>query len=147
MNTKQTTSALYVETSFVLAWLFGETHAHHYLPTFESASMVATSVLTVMEVERSLMRAHAQKKIKVTDRTKLLGLFRLVASGWVIVEISKSVREHVGVAFPLEPVRTLDAIHLATATLLLAAYPDLKILSLDRRVAENAEALGFDLVA
>ena len=64
-----------------------------------------------------------------------------------MIEISKSVREQVGAQFPIEPVRILDAIHLATATMLLAAYPDLKILTLDQRIAANAEALGFEIIA
>jgi hypothetical protein len=40
-------------------------------------------------------------------------------------------------------VRTLDAIHLSTALLFAAAYPDLAVLTSDERVARNAEALGL----
>ena len=39
--------------------------------------------------------------------------------------------------------RTVDAIHLATALELAAAFPDLQLLSFDRRVRDNAEALGI----
>ncbi len=51
--------------------------------------------------------------------------------------------ERAGQAFPKEPVRALDAIHLATALLVGAEQPDLVMLSLDPRVRRNAEALGF----
>jgi hypothetical protein len=47
-------------------------------------------------------------------------------------------------AFPIEPVRTLDAIHLASALFLRQALPDLAIVSADERVRMNARALGFE---
>ena len=144
---KSAPPALYLETSYVLAWLFGETHSQKYNREVDAASAVATSVLTTMEVERGLLRALAQGRINIAENIKLLGMFRSVASGWLFIEISKTIREQVGNSFPIEPIRTLDAIHLATATMLLAAYPDLKILTLDQRVSANAKAMGLDLLA
>jgi hypothetical protein len=47
--------------------------------------------------------------------------------------------------FPSEPVRTLDAIHLASALFLRQAFPDLTVLSADDRVRANAAQLGFDV--
>jgi len=48
-------------------------------------------------------------------------------------------------AFPREPVRTLDAIHLASAVLLRQSFPDLVVVSRDERVRANAAELGLDL--
>ena len=48
--------------------------------------------------------------------------------------------------WPQEPVRTLDAIHLATATLFARAIGELTMLSLDQRVRANASALGWTVV-
>ena len=48
--------------------------------------------------------------------------------------------------FPGEPIRALDAIHLATALVIRDIYPDLRVLSLDQRVRQNAAALGFEVV-
>ncbi|MBM3792162.1 MAG: type II toxin-antitoxin system VapC family toxin [Acidobacteria bacterium] len=59
------------------------------------------------------------------------------------MEISEQVRERAARAFPAEPVRTLDALHLATALLFMRVYPDLRILTYDRRIADNAQALGI----
>jgi len=44
----------------------------------------------------------------------------------------------------VEPVRTLDAIHLATTLAFTRAFSDLEIVSFDRRLLENARALGID---
>jgi hypothetical protein len=40
-------------------------------------------------------------------------------------------------------VRTLDAIHLASALFLRQSFPDLEIVSADERVVANAALLGF----
>lgn len=48
--------------------------------------------------------------------------------------------------FPLESVRTLDAPHLASALVARSAAPDLRVLTLDQRVRENAERLGSGTV-
>jgi predicted nucleic acid-binding protein len=45
--------------------------------------------------------------------------------------------------FPVEPIRTLDAVHLATAELLGEAPPLVTIVTRDERVRKNAEALGY----
>jgi predicted nucleic acid-binding protein len=45
--------------------------------------------------------------------------------------------------FPLEPIRTLDAVHLATAELLGEAPALVTIVTRDDRVRKNAEALGY----
>ena len=39
--------------------------------------------------------------------------------------------------------RTLDAIHLATALAFTEAFPELGVVSLDRRILDNAESLGL----
>jgi hypothetical protein len=48
--------------------------------------------------------------------------------------------------FPNEPVRTLDAIHLASALLARSAISGLALLSLDLRVRAAAAALGFKVL-
>lgn len=44
----------------------------------------------------------------------------------------------------VEPVRSLNAVHLASAIELLAAYPDLMVLSFDDRIIANLEPLGLE---
>jgi hypothetical protein len=47
--------------------------------------------------------------------------------------------------FPVEPIRTLDALHLAGALAARREIPEIRLLSLDRRVRDNARELGFAL--
>jgi predicted nucleic acid-binding protein len=48
--------------------------------------------------------------------------------------------------FPLEPIRTLDALHLAAALHFQHELLGLTVLSLDARVRQNAEALGLPVL-
>ena len=59
-----------------------------------------------------------------------------------IVNVTEAILAHAGHPFPVEPVRTLDAIHLATAGALGETPALVTIVSSDRRVRENAVALG-----
>ncbi len=48
--------------------------------------------------------------------------------------------------FPEEPVRTLDAIHLATAVVSRKLVPEIRLLSLDERIRSCGRALGFEVL-
>jgi len=67
------------------------------------------------------------------------------AARWAVLEISPEVASRAEQAFPVEPVRTLDAIHLASALLLRNSVPDLVVVSTDERIRANASQLGFEL--
>ena len=137
-------SSLYVESSAVLAWLFGESHSKEVIARINDAESVVTSVLTVLEIERALVRAEKQNLLRAAEGRKLHGLFAGAARSWTLMEISEDVRAGAARVFPVEPVRTLDAIHLSTALLFITAFPDLQLLTFDKRISENAQALGID---
>ena len=69
-----------------------------------------------------------------------------VAEHWVILDLSAEVEDRARRPFPAEPVRTLDAIHLATATLARSLVPDLALLSLDGRIRASAAQMGFGIL-
>lgn len=62
---------------------------------------------------------------------------------WAVEEVDEAVLARCARPFPHEPVRMLDAVHLATAERLSSALPDLLVLSTDDRVRRNASGLGF----
>ena len=136
-------SAIYIETSAVLAWLLGQAGADDVLDLVERSEQVVTSMLTGAETERALARAESQKLLKAAEIQKLQGLYSRAQQGWIRLSVSDDVLARAGRPFPVEPVRTLDAIHLASALLCIRAIPDLRMVSLDRRIAANATALGL----
>ena len=135
--------AVYLETSALLAWMFGETAGVAVTRALDEAEVVVTSELTFVESGRAVRRALSASLVKEGDAQRLQGLLARQRSMWVTMSLSSSVLTRAGEGFPVEPVRTLDAIHLATALAFTEAFPELAILALDRRVSENATALGL----
>jgi hypothetical protein len=68
------------------------------------------------------------------------------AGHWSVMRIGREIVERARTPFPGEPVRTLDALHLASALVARAAVEDLAILSLDERVRGTGRALGLQVV-
>jgi len=64
-----------------------------------------------------------------------------VSSHWQILRISPEIVDRARRPFPGEPIRTLDAIHLASALVACSAVPGLKLLSLDERVRRAGRAV------
>ena len=135
--------ALYLESSAVVAWLLGESPAADVIRAMNEAEVRVTSQLTLVEVERVIRRAVALRLIKDASALKVRGVLARHRKKWITMALTDSVLARAGSAFPIEPVRTLDAIHLATALAFSEAYPELEMLTFDRRISENATALGL----
>jgi predicted nucleic acid-binding protein len=135
---------IYVETSAILSWLFGEVEAEHAVQVMDGADAVVTSTLSILETRRALVRAESTGLIGPADVSRLRGLFERTSRQWVMFEMTLAVRERAAQRFPVEPVRSLDAVHLASVIELLAAYPDMKVLSFDDRIIANLEPLGLE---
>jgi predicted nucleic acid-binding protein len=135
---------IYAETSAVLRWLFAEAGGEAVREALETASKVATSRLTLIETRRVVQRAEREGRVTSAQAADLRAIFAQAASTWAVLELSDEVARRAEGGFPIEPVRTLDAIHLASALFLREALPDLAIVTTDERVRANAHALGFD---
>ncbi len=135
--------AIYFETSALLAWLLGEPCAAEVKKHVDNAQTVVTSALTLVEAERAIISAESQEIVKAALAEKLRGLLARSQAAWSIMEISEDVRNRASRFFPAEPVRTLDAIHLATALMFIRVFPNLEFFSYDRRILKNAKALGI----
>jgi hypothetical protein len=60
-----------------------------------------------------------------------------------VVSVAAPVLERAGRPFPIEPIRSLEAIHLETLDFLGGAPQLVTVLTRDTRVRDNARALGF----
>jgi predicted nucleic acid-binding protein len=106
---------------------------------------VFCSRLTLVETGRVLRRSEREARITAAQGADLRTAVAQAAATWAIVELTPEVARRAQEAFPREPVRTLDAIHLASAVLLRQSFPDLVVVSRDERVRANAAELGLDL--
>jgi predicted nucleic acid-binding protein len=76
------------------------------------------------------------------ERASVLALRRFERRCYVVA-VTDAVLARVRRPFPVEPIRTLDAVHLATAELLGEPPPLMTIVTRDDRVRENAVVLGY----
>jgi len=111
--------------------------------TIDSAAQVLSSRLTVLEVHRAVVRAEKQAEMSAADAERVRGTFTRIVRTWIIRELSTDILDRAAQPFPIEPVRSLDAIHLATSLDFLRIFPDLHVLAFDGSVVSNSEALGI----
>jgi predicted nucleic acid-binding protein len=137
---------LYAESSAVLSWLLGQTAGEEVAGVLRGADGVVACDLTLVECERVLIRAWASGIIEEVERADLSATLARAAAHWTVLRVDEEVVERARRPFPIEPVRTLDALHLACALLARTAVAGLSLLTLDQRVRENAERLGFETV-
>lgn len=130
----------YLETSAVLSWVLQEPDGQAVQASIRQARGLSTSELTLAECWRAMQRL-GEPAGGITHQR--LTTFQ---ARWDLIPVHYRLLAQVGQPFPVEPVRTLDAIHLVTALDLRTAIPDLLIVALDRRVRENARAYGFAVV-
>ena len=99
--------------------------------------------LTLIECERVLIRAVTLNFLPEAVAAERRAVLARATDHWVSFDLDAQVVERARRPFPAEPIRTLDAIHLATAVLARSLVPDLAVLSLDERVRRSAEQMGF----
>ncbi len=102
-----------------------------------------TSALTFAEARRAIRRARAMGRLDVAGAQSARRRVAEFESWAEVIPIGDDVLRRTGEEFPVEPVRTPDAIHLATVQLLAETLPELDVVSTDERVRGNAEALGI----
>ncbi len=134
---------VYAETSAVLAWLLEDEPRLRARSVIDSTDQVVTSVLTLLEATRGILRAVNERHVTAVEASRLRGLLAQTITGWQLLEITPDIRLRAGEPFPIEPVRTLDAIHLATALHFARAFPSLPVLTFDERILANLEPLGL----
>ena len=137
---------VYAESSAVLAWLLGEAGGEDVAEALRSSGGVIASDLTLIECERVLIRAWSLGLISESERVDQSTVLASAAAHWTRLRVDAEVVERATRPFPIEPVRTLDALHLASALLARSVTPEVRLLTLDQRVRENGARLGFKTV-
>jgi hypothetical protein len=130
----------YVETSALLrALLEGDDR----LRTLVSGGRPVASALTFVEATRAIARGGREQRLdaaQVREAGRQLAAFE---RGCSIMAVDEDVLRRARGDFPVEPIRSLDAIHLATVVILDRELGSVEVLSCDDRVRRNAVALGF----
>ncbi len=137
---------LLAESSAILSWLLGEDSEQVIERALEDAESVLASDLALVECERVLVRAAFTRRLESAEASHLRRRLREAAANWTLFELGSQVLERSKQAFPHEPVRTLDALHLATALEARRFIAGVAVLTLDQRIRSNAESLGLPVL-
>lgn len=137
----EATSFRYVETSALLAALLERDTAAR--DALRGKRRRITSAVTFAEASRALVRARVAQRLTPAEERAGLRWLQAFRRRCDVVTVTDAVLARAGRPFPVEPIRTLDAVHLATAELLGEPPQLVSIVTRDSRVIDNARALGY----
>ncbi len=130
---------LYVDTSALLKAYVEEADSAHAVAVLRSDPVLVTSWITVVEARRNLTRLldGAALTASLGALEMDLDAFALVTAGELVCRAAGRIAEVLGV-------RSMDAIHLASAQQL--QIRGLPFLTFDLRQAQAARSLGFTVL-
>jgi predicted nucleic acid-binding protein len=137
---------IYAESSAVLSWLLEEHSGGEIGTLLAGAQTVLASELTLVECERALVRFTATGAITTAAASRRRSRLRRAVGHWTTLGIGEDVLAMASRPLPAEPIRTLDALHVATVAVAAQRVPELHVLSLDRRVRESCLGLGLEVL-
>jgi len=135
----------YLDSSVVLTYLLEE---REDLQVLNGISDVASSRLLWTEVSRSIHRALQTQRLTPEEATKVRHTFEILAKGISQITLGESVLRRADGPYPIV-IRTLDAIHLASAEIWLREFDSdlpwsaMSVWSLDERMNQCAAQLGY----
>ena len=138
--------SLYAESSAVLAWLLDEDSAAEVRRLLGASDLIVASDLTLIECDRVLLRALALGELSEAEAADRCAHLATAASDWHTLRVAPEIVDRARRPFPGEPIRTLDAIHLASALAARAAVAGLGLLSLDERMRRAGSRLGLPIL-
>ena len=138
-----TAGVRYIESSALVAALLERDVGA--LKAVRTRGRKVTSALTIAETGRAILRARATARLTPEQERAAVRALQRFERRCYLVAVTDSVLARVRRPFPVEPIRTLDAVHLATAELLGESPQLITVVSRDVRVRDNAQALGFSV--
>jgi predicted nucleic acid-binding protein len=140
-SSADTVGVRYIESSALVAALL-ERDADA-LKSVRTRGRKVTSALTIAEAARAILRARAAARLTTDQERAAVRALRRFERRCFLVAVTDPILARVRRLFPMEPIRTLDAVHLATAELLGEPPALIVVVTRDVRVRDNAQALGY----
>ena len=132
---------IYFDTSALAKRYVAETHTDRVLELCERADEIVFSQIGIPELVSTLARLKREKRLSHQQYASLKSQFLLDIGNATTVPLRELIVDDAIVALESFPLRSLDAIHVATAK---AVAPDLFVTA-DHRQATAASALGLPL--
>jgi predicted nucleic acid-binding protein len=133
----------YIESSALVAALLE--HDADALDALRTRGRLITSALTMAEAARAIVRARVSGRLTPDAERAAVRAVRRFERRCYLVAVTDDILARVRHPFPVEPVRTLDAVHLATVEALGEPPQLTAVVTRDQRVRDNARALGYSV--
>jgi predicted nucleic acid-binding protein len=133
----------YIESRALVAALLE--HDEEALKSLRARARQITSALTLAETARVIVRARVGERITPDAERAAVRALRRFERRCYVVAVTDDVLARVRRPFPVEPVRPLDAVQIATVESLGEPPQLMAIVTRDHRVRENAKALGYSV--
>ena len=137
---------LYAESSAVLTWVLSQEREDEIQSALAGAELIISSDLTMLECERVLVRGNAVGDLSDAELTRRQMMLHTAGQHWMLLGFDPSVIERAQRPFPGEPIRTLDALHLAFALEARRLVGDVRVLSMDTRIRKTVRNLGVEVL-
>jgi PIN domain len=131
----------YMESSALVAALLEHDMAAKKRPPV--GTQLVTSALTLAEAARAIILTRATGRLTAAEEQAAVRALRTFERRCFLLDVDRAVLARVSRPFPIEPIRTLDAVHLATTELLDETPQVVTIVTRDVGVRDNARALGY----
>jgi predicted nucleic acid-binding protein len=133
---------VYVESSVVLRVVLGEKGR---LAAWSRISDPVTSEITRVECLRTLDRLRLAGGMADRELARRRATALMTLEAFEVVRLNRAVLDRAGEPFPTQ-IRTLDAIHLASALLARARFPAMRFATHDQELAAAAQSEGLDVL-
>ena len=137
-------SLRYIESSALLSALLEREPG--VIASLRAGGWLVTSTLTVAEASRAIIRARVSGRLTAAQEAAAARGLRTFQRRCAIVAVTDGVLTRAGRRFPVEPIRTLDAVHLATIEMLGETPPLMTVVTGDDRIRDNARAMGYAII-
>ncbi len=134
---------VYLDSSVVLRVALGEPEA---LRDWSSITDPVSSELTRIECLRTIDRARIQRRLDEPAVSRVRADLLQMIDTFTLIELDGAVKARAAEPFPTL-LRTLDAMHLASALLARERIEGLAFATHDRELGTAARSMGFEVLA
>jgi len=133
---------VYFDSSVVLRVVLGE---RGRLKEWSRTSEAVTSEIARVECLRALDRLRLEGGMHDRELARRRATTLSVLSGFELVRLNRAVLDRAAEPFPVR-IRTLDAVHVASALLVRARFPALRFATHDLDLGAAAQAEGLPVI-
>ncbi len=138
---------LYLDTSALVKLYVEEEGSSVVRKWVDDADVIATSIIAFVEARAAFARRRRERRIPSAAHTTLVKDFEADWDRYLVLEATEALIKEAGKLTEAHPLRSYDAIHLASAKVLREKLAErVSFASWDARLAHAAEKEGLQAV-